>query len=63
MAVYGPFDGRRAIGVCRLVVWQRRDVSPWHAQAVAHAIATRGKTFVQGVKDHLISNYIRSLQE
>src|SRR4029079_8613706 len=38
------------------------NVSPWHAQAVTQAVATRGKTFVQGVKDHLISNYIRSLE-
>lgn len=44
------------------VITPDANVSPWHAQAVAQAIATRGKTFVQGVKDHLISNYIRSLQ-
>jgi hypothetical protein len=44
------------------VITPEADVAPWHAQVVAQAIATRGKTFLQGVKDHLISNYIRSLQ-
>jgi hypothetical protein len=37
------------------------DVEPWHAHAVAHAIATRGKSFFEGITDHLISNYIRGL--
>jgi hypothetical protein len=38
------------------------DVEPWHAHAVARAIATRGKSFLEGVTDHLISNYIRGLE-
>jgi hypothetical protein len=38
------------------------DVEPWHTHAVARAIATRGKSFHEGVTDHLISNYIRSLE-
>lgn len=38
------------------------DVEPWHAHAVAIAIATRGKSFLEGVTDHLISNYIRGLE-
>lgn len=37
-------------------------VEPWHAAAVAQAIATRGKSFFQGITDHLISNYIRGLE-
>lgn len=38
------------------------DVEPWHAHAVARAIATRGKSFHEGITDHLIANYIRSLE-
>lgn len=38
------------------------DVEPWHAHAVARALATRGKSFLEGVTDHLISNYIRGLE-
>jgi pimeloyl-ACP methyl ester carboxylesterase len=38
------------------------DVEPWHANAVARAIATRGKSFLEGVTDHLIANYIRGLK-
>jgi hypothetical protein len=38
------------------------DVAPWPAHAVARAIATRGKSFLEGITDHLISNYIRALQ-
>jgi hypothetical protein len=38
------------------------DVEPWHAQAVARAIATRGKSFHEGITDHLIANYIRGLE-
>jgi hypothetical protein len=38
------------------------DVEPWHVHAVARAIATRGKSFHEGVTDHLISNYIRGLE-
>ncbi|MDB5326089.1 MAG: lipase class 3 [Phycisphaerales bacterium] len=38
------------------------DIAPWHAHAVQRAIATRGKSFLEGVTDHLISNYIRGLE-
>jgi len=38
------------------------DVEPWHTHAVARVIATRGKSFVEGITDHLISNYIRGLE-
>lgn len=38
------------------------DVEPWHTHAVARAIATKGKSFLEGVTDHLISNYIRGLE-
>jgi hypothetical protein len=44
------------------VITEDPDVEPWHAQAVARAIATRGKSFLEGVTDHLISNYIRGLE-
>ena len=37
-------------------------VEPWHTQAVARAIATRGKSFHEGVTDHLIASYIRRLR-
>lgn len=37
-------------------------VEPWHTHAVARAIATRGKSFVEGITDHLIANYIRGLE-
>jgi pimeloyl-ACP methyl ester carboxylesterase len=37
------------------------DVEPWHTHAVARAIATRGRSFHEGVTDHLITNYIRGL--
>lgn len=35
---------------------------PWTASAVAKAISMRGQAFVDGVSDHLISNYIRGLE-
>ena len=38
------------------------DVEPWHVYAVARAIATRGKSFHEGITDHLITSYIRGLQ-
>lgn len=38
------------------------DVEPWHAHAVARAIATRGTSFHEGVTDHLIGSYIRALE-
>ncbi len=37
-------------------------VQPWPTHAVARAIATRGKSFLEGVTDHLITNYIRGLE-
>jgi pimeloyl-ACP methyl ester carboxylesterase len=38
------------------------EVEPWHAHAVARAMATRGKSFLEGITDHLIANYIRGLE-
>lgn len=38
------------------------EVEPWHAHAVARAIATRGKSFLEGLTDHMISRYIRGLE-
>jgi pimeloyl-ACP methyl ester carboxylesterase len=38
-------------------------VSPWHVEAVARALSTGGKPFIDGIKDHLISNYIRALEK
>jgi len=38
------------------------DIQPWRAHAVARAIATRGKSFLDGLTDHLISQYIRGLE-
>jgi triacylglycerol lipase len=37
-------------------------IAPWHVDAVARAVATRGKSFFEGITDHLIVNYIRSLE-
>ncbi|MCE9592483.1 MAG: lipase family protein [Planctomycetes bacterium] len=44
------------------VVTPDADVEPWHTHAVARAIATRGKSFLEGITDHLISNYIYGLE-
>jgi len=44
------------------VITADADVEPWHTHAVARAIATRGKSFHEGVTDHLITNYIRGLE-
>lgn len=44
------------------VVTPDADVTPWHLHAVARAIATRGRSFVEGLTDHMISNYIRGLE-
>jgi len=44
------------------VITADADVEPWPAHAVARAIATRGKSFHEGITDHLISNYIRGLK-
>ncbi|MGC3969253.1 MAG: lipase family protein [Pirellulales bacterium] len=37
------------------------DVRPWNVEAVATALADRGKTFLEGVTNHMIANYIRTL--
>jgi hypothetical protein len=44
------------------VVTPDADIEPWHIHAVARAIATRGKSFLEGLTDHMISNYIRGLE-
>jgi Lipase (class 3) len=44
------------------VITTDADVEPWHAHAVARAIATRGRSFHEGLTDHMITNYIRSLE-
>ena len=38
------------------------EIEAWHAHAVARVLATRGKSFLEGLTDHLISNYIRGLE-
>jgi hypothetical protein len=38
-------------------------IEPWHRHAVARGIATWGKSFHEGITDHLIMNYIRGLEE
>jgi hypothetical protein len=38
------------------------DIQPWHTHAVARAIATRGKSFHEGITDHMITNYIHGLE-
>jgi hypothetical protein len=38
------------------------DIEPWHIDAVARVLATRGKSFLEGITDHLIINYIRGLE-
>jgi hypothetical protein len=44
------------------VITTDADVEPWHIHAVARAIATRGKSFHEGITDHLIASYIRGLE-
>jgi hypothetical protein len=44
------------------VITEGADIEPWHIHAVARAIATRGKSFHEGITDHLITNYIRGLE-
>jgi triacylglycerol lipase len=44
------------------VITTNADVEPWHRHAVARAIATRGKSFHEGITDHMISNYIKGLE-
>jgi len=44
------------------VITPNADVDPWHAHAVARALDTRGKSFLEGITDHLITHYIRSLE-
>jgi hypothetical protein len=43
-------------------VTENATVTPWRQAAVAEAIATRGKSFLDGVKDHLISSYIGAME-
>jgi pimeloyl-ACP methyl ester carboxylesterase len=43
------------------MLWTDPDVGPWHVHAVRRALATRGKSFHEGLTDHMISNYIRGL--
>jgi hypothetical protein len=38
------------------------ELETWHSHAIARAIATKGKSFLEGITDHLISNYIRGLE-
>lgn len=44
------------------VITTDADIEPWHRHAVMRAIATRGKSFHEGITDHLITNYIRGLE-
>ena len=44
------------------VIVEDADIEPWHAHAVARAMATRGKSFLEGLTDHMIVNYIRGLE-
>jgi hypothetical protein len=44
------------------VITTDADVEPWHVHAVARAVATRGKSFHEGITDHLLANYIRGLE-
>jgi hypothetical protein len=63
-------DRAGCYGHVKMLVYIDRDgvitpdahVAPWHAQSVAQAIANRGKSYLQGVKDHLITNYICGLR-
>jgi hypothetical protein len=38
------------------------NIEPWQTLAVARALATRGKSFHEGITDHLITSYIRGLE-
>lgn len=38
------------------------EVEPWHVHAVQRALTTRGRSFHEGITDHLISSYIRGLE-
>jgi len=42
-------------------ITENADVQPWPAHALTRALATRGKSFLEGITDHLISNYINAL--
>lgn len=44
------------------VITTDADIAPWHSHAVARAIATRGKSFLEGITDHLMSSYIGGLE-
>ncbi|HEX8912621.1 MAG TPA: lipase family protein [Humisphaera sp.] len=51
--VYIDHDGAIAEGAA---------VKPWRSHAVARAVATRGKSFHEGITDHLITSYIKGLE-
>lgn len=38
------------------------EVEPWRAHAIRRVISTRGKSFLEGLTDHLIARYIRGLE-
>lgn len=44
------------------VITTDADVEPWRAHAVARAVTTRGKSFLEGLTDHMITSYIRGLE-
>jgi hypothetical protein len=44
------------------VITPNAEIEIWHAHAVARALATRGKSFLEGLTDHMISHYIRGLE-
>ena len=44
------------------VLTMNADIEPWHAHAVSRALATRGRSFHEGITDHLLGSYIRGLE-
>jgi hypothetical protein len=44
------------------VITTDADVEPWRAHAVIRVLSTRGKSFLEGLTDHMITNYIRGLE-
>jgi triacylglycerol lipase len=51
--VYIDLDGTVTVG---------GEMDPWPTYAVRRAIATRGRSFAEGITDHLIGNYIAGLR-
>lgn len=45
------------------VIGSDPELERWRARALAQALSTRGKSYVEGVKDHLIRSYIRGLEK